>query len=95
MKRQWRITLGILNIIVSAGMLAAFGFSIYAISQQSWATWISILSLPFLVVMVFTSIGGIFTLKGRHWAWSFIGLVLAFVALLYFLLLMLYIATAY
>jgi len=86
MKRELgktRIALGILNIIACVNMLVLLGIFCYAIRIgfriEDVFTW----GLPFIAVAVYTLTVGIFTLKGKHWVWAFLGILFAGAAWVY------------
>ena len=80
MKRAWiriRIAFGILNIIACGCLLVLY---FLFLSSPRWTqpafaaiTW----GLPIIVAAILTLIGGIYTLKKKHWGWAVAGLIFA------------------
>jgi hypothetical protein len=93
MKKSLIITLGILNIVAFISTLILLGKSIYAtypdLRFEYTLTW----GMPFIAIAAYALTIGIRTIKGKHWIWAIIGLILAGAAWLYFVWLALLQAT--
>ena len=87
MKRELsktHLALGVLNLVACVFMLILFLFQ-YSNVRTAFAFFSY--ALPFMAGAIATLISGIFTLKGKNWIWTVMGLVFSAAGFIYFLIL--------